>query len=133
MEKGVRLLLTALCAVVLSVLLNWQNRGDAIGGEVGSHTEHSLLAPWHEHHQEATLTDASQIYRICSSRPQRILPAQGSKPGRHLTSSGGFALGHHIVKPLYSYYDSRCRQESAPFCMSASCDYYVIALRHIIR
>ena len=25
------------------------------------------------------LTDASQIYRVCSSRPQRILPSQGSK------------------------------------------------------
>ena len=126
-------ILTALCAVCLTVLLNWQSHDIAPVEESCEHRESSVLVPQHQHHQEATLTDASQIYRICSSRPQRILPIHGSKTERTVTPFGTFAIRHHIVKPLYSYYDSRCRLETAPFCMSASCDYYVIALRHIIR
>jgi len=126
-------ILTALCAVWLTVLLNWQNRNDATAEVNYQYRESSVLTPQHQHHQEATLTDASQIYRICSSRPQRVLPTQGSKTERTVTPFGNIALRQHIVKPLYSYYDSRCRLETAPFCLSASCDYYVIALRHIIR
>jgi len=119
--------------VCLTVLLNWQSNGAVAADEPNPHRESSFLIPQHEHHQEATLTDASQIYRICSSRPQRILPTQGSKTERTITPHGSFAIRRHKVKPLYSYYDSRCRLETAPFCMSASSDYYVIALRHIIR
>jgi len=126
-------ILTALFAVCLTVLLNWQNRDDATAEEVGPHCESSVMAPRHQHHQEATLTDASQIYRICSSRPQRVLPTQGSKTERTVTPFSCFAKRQHHVKPLYSYYDSRCRRETAPFRLSASCEYYVIALRHIIR
>jgi len=126
-------ILAALCAVCLTVLLNWQNRCDATVTESYQHSESSVLTPQHQHHQEATLTDASQIYRICSSRPQRVLPTQGSKTERSITPFGSYAIRQRNVKPLYSHYDSRCRLESAPFCLSASCDYYVIALRHIIR
>ena len=126
-------ILTALCAVCLAVLLNWQNYdGVAVEGSC-QHRESSILAPQHQHHQEATLTDASQIYRICSSRPQRILPTQGSRTDRYTTPFGALAIRQHNVNPFYSYHDSRCRLETAPFCQSASCDYYVIALRHIIR
>ena len=126
-------ILTALCTVCLTVLLNWQNHDGVAAEEACQHRQSSVLAPQHQHQQEATLTDASQIYRICSSRPQRVLSTQGSKTERTVTPFGSFAIRQHIVKPLYSYYDSRCRLETAPFCLSASCDYYVIALRHIIR
>ena len=127
-------ILTALCAVCLTVLLNWQNRYCATVEEAGQHRESSVVAPQqHQPRMEATLTDATQIYRICNSRPQRVVPTQGSKTERTVTPFGSFVIRQHIVKPLNSYYDSRCRLETAPFCMSASCDYYVIALRHIIR
>ena len=126
-------MLTVLCAVCLTVLLNWQSKNDALAGTPLLPTESTVMIPQQQHHHEAMLTDASQIYRVCSSRPQRILPSQGSKTERAITPFGNFALWQHIVKHFKSYYDSRCRQETAPFCMSASCDYYVIALRHIIR
>ena len=126
-------MLTALCAVCLTVLLNWQKENSALPEIRQQHVEASVMVLQHEHHQEATLTDASQFYRVCSSRPQRILPSQSSKTERTISPFSNLALRQHIVKHLYSYYDSRCRQETAPFCVSASCDYYVIALRHIIR
>ena len=126
-------MLTVLCAVCLTVLLNWQSKDDALAGIALQPMESTVMVPLQQHHHEATLTDASQIYRICSSRPQRVLPTQGAKTERTVTPFGSFANRQHQVTPLYSYYDSRCRLETAPFCLSASCDYYVIALRHIIR
>ena len=126
-------MLTALCAVCLTVLMNRQSKDDALAEIPLQPSESTVMIPLQQHHHEATLTDASQLYRVCSSRPQRILPSQGSKTGRTITPFGNFAVRQHIVKHFYTYYDSRCRQETSPFCMSASCDYYVIALRHIIR
>ena len=84
-----------------------------------------------QHYSEATLSDATHLYRICSSRPQRVLPSQGSKTERSITPFQT-QLGRQSSKPLYSYHNSRCRQETAPFCMSVSRIYYVIALRHLI-
>ena len=126
-------MLTALCAVCLTVLMNWQSKDDALAEIPLQPTESTVMVPLQKHHHEATLTDATQLYRVCSSRPQRILPSQGSKTERTITPFSNFALRQHIVKNFNSYYDVRCRKETAPFCMSASCDYYVIALRHIIR
>lgn len=126
-------MLTAVCAVCLAVLLNSQSHGGEAVVESGQHRVASVLTPQHQHHHEATLTDASQLYRVCSSRPQRVLVSQGSKPERTVTPFGSLLFRQHVVKPLYSYHDCRGRLETAPFCMSASSDYYVIALRHIIR
>ncbi len=126
-------MLTAICAVALTVMLNWQGGEDAAVAAPMQMPESEIIAPQHHHQQEAILTDASELYRICSSRPQRILPSQSSKTERTITPLGGNARRQNIVKPLFSHYDSRCRLEKAPFCVSASCDYYVIALRHIIR
>lgn len=126
-------LLTALFAVCLTVLQNWQEQETVSLQRLQEHTESSVITPQRQQPHEATLTDASQLYRVCSSRPQRILPSQGPKTERTITLFGSSAQRQHIVKHLYSHYDSRCRKETAPFCMSASCDYYVIALRHIIR
>ena len=89
------------------------------------------VKPRNDSRHEATLTDASTLYRVCSSRPQRLIPSHGSKTERTVHPSG--CVRRHIVKPLQSVYDSRRRLETAPFCLSASCLYYVIALRHIIR
>ena len=124
--------LTALCAVCLAVVTHWQGQDVASEQNQRERSESSVVTPQRQQHHEATLTDATQLYRICSSRPQRILPTQGSRSERTLTPASSF-IRQHIVKPLHSYCDSRCRQESAPFCLSASCDYYVFALRHIIR
>ena len=123
--------LTALCAVCLAGVTLWQGQDAVPEQHLAERTGSTVVTPQRQQHHEATLTDATQLYRICSSRPQRILPTQGSRSVRTLTPA--FNLIRHIAKPLHSYCDSRCRQESAPFCLSASCDYYVIALRHIIR
>ncbi len=125
-------LLTTLLAVCLTVWANWQGRDDVLAPECQQRAESTVTTPQRQQPHEAVLTDATQLYRICSSRPQRLVPTQGSRSERTVAPLSGFAR-QHIVKPLHSYYDSRCRLESAPFCLLASRDYYVIALRHIIR
>lgn len=125
-------LLMALSVVVLTVLLNWQNEDIAPIQEISQQTRSAIIHPQKKHHHEATLTDANQLYRICSSRPQRLTPTQGAKTERTTHLYNDFAR-RHIVKSFNTLYDSRRRQETAPFCLSVSRDYYVIALRHIIR
>lgn len=124
--------LTVLCAVCLAVVSHWQGQDIVPEQKPLECAESSVVTSQRQQPQEAVLTDATQLYRICSSRPQRTLSTQGSRTERTLTHTFHF-FRQHIVKPLHSYFDSRCRQESAPFCLSSSCDYYVIALRHIIR
>lgn len=80
--------------------------------------------------QEATLTDASHLYRICNSRPGRLIPSW------NLTFQG------EQNKPSFYYnkfYESfllnfrgRKRQESAPFHFDVASRYYVICLRHLV-
>lgn len=124
--------LTVVCAVCLAVVTHWQRQNIVSDQKPLECVEPSVVTSHRNQPQEAVLTDASQLYRICSSRSQRTLSTQGSRNERTLTHTFHF-FRQHIVKPLHSYFDSRCRQESAPFCLSSSCDYYVIALRHIIR
>lgn len=79
----------------------------------------------------AVLSDASTLYRICNTRPQRLSSQHGSKYER---SAGRSAfIQQRNVKPHQTLYDGRSRRESAPFHCAASCLYYVYALRHIIR
>ena len=125
-------MLTAVCAVCLTVLLNAQGDRPVSQQDSSLPVESAVMTPWQHRHHEATLTDATQLYRVCSSRPQRFVPTQGSGSGRTFCPCTAF-VRRYIVKPLHFLHDGRIRLESAPFCTSASRDYYIIALRHIIR
>ena len=121
---------------LLAVVADWQGGGfesDPSFLKVSaSEASASIIIPQDQRHHEATLTDATSLYRICNTRPQRIMPTYGSKSERSISQFRLLML-RHIVKPLSLLHDSRRRQETAPFCLSASCHYYVLALRHILR
>ncbi len=117
--------------LLLAVIANWQS-SDGLQQHLTSKPESAVMATRQHTHHDAVITDATQLYRICTSRPQRIVPTQSSQPERLSSSLSACAL-RHSVKPFKSIYDSRTRLETSPFCVSASRDYYVIALRHIIR
>lgn len=134
MERAHRIVcfLTALVAVWLTVLVYWQEQDMCDKHSIQQNIEPVFQNPNQQLHHEATLTDAAQIYRICSSRPQRTIPTQDSRCHRMDFPFYG-STRRHITNLLYSYHDSRWSLKSRPVCMSFSCDYYVIALRHIIR
>lgn len=126
-------IIAALIAVCLTVIMNGQEQEAVSRQNNPEQRESSVVVPRQQQPHEATLTDATQLYRVCTSRPQRLLPTtQGSRSERFLTPAARL-VRQYILKPLHSHHDSRCRMESAPFALSASRDYYVIALRHIIR
>ena len=125
-------ILAVLCIVWLTVITNWQSKDDVPLQDYPSQSADAVMEPQQHRYHEATLTDATQLYRICSSRPQRISPTHGSKSEPSSSLCTGFAQ-RYIVKLPKFFHDYRLRLNTAPFRMSASRDYYVIALRHIIR
>ena len=114
-------------------------RGDAMKAEVEtsegivvsySGREYSVSGSQQGRHHEATLNDAQGVYRLCNTRPLRLLPTQGSNSGKNATRS--FAVRRPIVKHIFFIHDGRRRLEAAPFQSAASRDYYVFALRRIL-
>ncbi|MBR1414785.1 MAG: hypothetical protein IJ570_02860 [Prevotella sp.] len=82
--------------------------------------------------QAAVLSDARQLYRICTTRPQRVLPTQGSQQQR-TSGKASCAVRTTYHQSFNRFYDGRYRTETAPFRFVASRDYYIIALRRILR
>ena len=89
----------------------------------------------HQQEQDAQLEDASNAaYRVCSSRPQRLLPS-GNIHGN--PSANSRLLTHRIrfLSSLLSAIDGAMepfRQETAPIHFDVASKYYVICLRHLI-
>ena len=83
----------------------------------------------HRHRSEAVLSNARGMFRVGASRPQRLLPVYGSKNNR--------TLGKYQQQPKFNLLNiswlSYSRQ-ALPAAMhgSASCEYYVFALRRIL-
>ena len=79
---------------------------------------------------DAILTDASHTIRLCNSRPQRILPLFGSKLSQ-LVARNNFNDKFYILH--FQGIDRYLEQVTTSIPSSSQNDYYVIALRHIIR
>lgn len=89
----------------------------------------------HQHEQDAQLEDASNAaYRVCSSRPQRLLPSGNI----HGNPSASCRLLTHRIRFLSSLLSviegakEPFRQETAPIHFDVASKYYVICLRHLI-
>lgn len=114
-------------------------RGDVVNAEVDtsegivvsdSGREFSLTDTQHGRHNEATLNDARGVYRLCNTRPVRLLPTHGSSSDKNAVKL--LAVRRLQVKHLFFLHDGRRRLETAPFQSAASRDFYVFALRRIL-
>lgn len=89
----------------------------------------------HQHEQDAQLEDASNAaYRVCSSRPQRLLPS-GNIHGNPSASSRLLIHRIRFLSSLLSVIEGAkepFRQETAPIHFDVASKYYVICLRHLI-
>ena len=89
----------------------------------------------HEQEQDAQLEDASiAAYRVCSSRPQRLLPS-GNIHGNPSASSRLLTNRIRFLSSLLTVIEGAkepFRQESAPIHFDVASKYYVICLRHLI-
>lgn len=90
-----------------------------------------------ENHHEAQLDDASQLaYRICSSRPQRLLPNGNiqSSHGNHKTASRLLFNRTRFLSSLLATLSGGMetfRKETVPIRFDVASKYYVICLRHL--
>ncbi len=87
-----------------------------------------------QHQGDAQLENASELaYRICSSRPQRLLPSgnmQGNQSASRLLS-----YKFYLISTLLSALDGAMepfRQETAPIHFDVASKYYVICLRRLL-
>ena len=97
-------------------------------------TEDRLQKVEHKENQhDAQLEDASMLaYRVCSNRPQRLLPS-----GNILSGQGGSSLLFNrthflssLLSALFGGMES-LRKETAPIHFDVASKYYVICLRHL--
>lgn len=99
---------------------------DGIKTEQEKQTEHIIQAG---KATGAVIANAQDLVRICSSRPQRILPSYFGKPERNFSR---LLLIRH-VKPLKNpLAEWTHKADSAPFLPAVSCDYFVYALRRLL-
>ena len=89
----------------------------------------------HQQEQDAQLEDASNAaYRVCSSRPQRLLPS-GNIHGNPSASSRLLIHRIRFLSSLLTVIEGAkepFRQETAPIHFDVASKYYVICLRHLI-
>lgn len=84
---------------------------------------------WHA--GEAVIEDAQQPARVCSTRPLRPLPSPMFRTGRQ--HKGTAFVAPTVARSLVPQTLKQQHSEfSPPYRAVASCDYYVIALRHIL-
>lgn len=85
-----------------------------------------------ENKGDALLTDAQNIYRICNSRPQRIVNPWGCEYPTPQTPHSKILLTNKYFNQLQLLYRAQPRQESAPIHFSVASRYYVICLRRLL-
>lgn len=89
----------------------------------------------HQQEQDAQLEDASNAaYRVCSNRPQRLLPS-GNIYGNPSASSRLLTNRIRFLSSFLSVIEGAkepFRLETAPIHFDVASKYYVICLRHLI-
>lgn len=120
--------------VLLTLTLNcWLGQDDVSETELSvSDTETVWQCDEQQPRQAALLSDASHLYRICNTRPQRLISSHGAKNER-ITGKLPFALRYKQRVTLDQSYGGRPLLFAVAFHFAASCDYYVYALRRILR
>ena len=80
--------------------------------------------------ESAIVNNQRNNVRTLTTRTFRTTSSNGTTKWR--SNSGAFIKSHNNLLTSKRWRGA-LRIESAPFCFSCPCDYYVIALRHIIR
>lgn len=97
------------------------------------HTETCWQQDGRHHGQMAVLSDATHLYRLCTSRSQRVQPSHGVNGHRLSGKSPAGGRFTFVSSQIYRFLTGDCRLKTAVMRFFVSRDYYVIALRHIIR
>ena len=81
--------------------------------------------------QQAIISESPSLPNLISTRTQRILPSQSAKNHRTMRCCATPSFKHR--KTLSNSFDKRRGRLAAPFQSRVSSDYFIIALRRIVR
>lgn len=81
-----------------------------------------------KHKHQAVLTDSSQLLRICSSRPERVVPVQTAE----FKDNSVRRLSYTFKNVFYRHYPGVQTNATSRIMLVPSPDYYVYRLRHIV-
>lgn len=137
-QNDMRQLILYVAFILSMVLGNYGKMSAAITSTQDCRTEDRVQkVEQKENHHEAQLDDASQLaYRICSSRPQRLLPNGNiqSCHGNHKTASRLLFNRTRFLSSLLATLSGGMetfRKETVPIRFDVASKYYVICLRHL--
>lgn len=140
-------LLVVLCLVILSLTFGGQCKAstDATPQRYASLSAEGLLSSEKDSERDmgciedafqprsertvAVVSDVRNIYRICNSRPQRVVT---SLTERSVRMSGTFSLFYKYSQSQFSNCQRSNVAATSPFLPCISGIYYVYALRHIV-
>lgn len=140
-------LLVVLCLVILSLTFEGQCKAstDVTPQRYASQPAEGLLSSEKDSERDmgsiedafqprsertvAVVSDVHNIYRICNSRPQRVIT---SLTERSVRMSGTFSLFYKYSQSQFSNCQRSNVAATSPFLPCISGIYYVYALRHIV-
>lgn len=124
MLRWFKILLYAVCLTFACQTSALANAGNSNGED-----KHGLIHEQQDNAQ-ATISDALNLSRICSSVPERILPSS------NFTQTLRTPVRPHnlffIQKTSFSNYRGLGTTVSKPILAAPSCAYYILALRHLL-
>lgn len=126
MQKWLRILLVALTLLVC----NAASAGVASRPDGGDGRKGCMLADASDN-QQATLSNANELARLCCSRPERVLPSTSNFYNTLRTPARPVNL-FYIQKTSYSGYRGPGQILSRPVAVVPSAAYYVLQLRRLL-
>lgn len=124
--------------ILVMALCVFFGQADAFGADY-SHRQFAQdwiceTGAWSHEHHDAVLTSTQSPYRVYHSRQHRVQPTGCHRwHGGRLVCRYTFGISPVFVQPSQLVSFGKRRRETSPYPTVASCHYYVIALRHIIR
>lgn len=126
MQKWLRIMFVALTLLVC----NAASAGVDSRPDNGDNRKGSMLVDASDN-QQATLSNANELARICCSRPERVLPSTSNFYNTLRTPARPVNL-FYIQKISYSGYRGPGQILSRPVAAVPSAAYYVLQLRRLL-
>ena len=117
--------------IILTLLVVLKSTATISAATFAADDDHKIQEWVFEHQQrpQAIISDSSQTFRLCSSRPQRVIPAEYAKQVQRYS----FRLQSSNLEKTLSWYSyGRHHIKTSRLSLLFSCEYYVFALKHLL-
>ncbi len=130
MNRWLQSLLLTLCLLTSVQTQAWAGSRTCSDG-LGSHDDGQQTA-WTatKERSQAVLSNANELVRLCSQRPERLLSSPDYVPTHPSVSRPQHLFTHQKIR--FAHYRGCATLLSRPWVDMPQCDYYVYRLRHLL-